>query len=58
MALTQAHWRPAAREMMARRKASGDSGVEALRALKRRLSDVIYAALLADLAAKDSATAG
>jgi transposase len=58
MALTQAHWHPAAREMMARRKASGDSGLEALRVLKRRLSDVIYAALLADLAAKDSATAG
>jgi transposase len=38
--------------MMDRRKASGDSGLEALRVLKRRLSDVVYVALQADLAAK------
>ena len=50
MALTQAHWHPAAKEMMLRRKASGDSGLEALRVLKRRLSDVVFAALQADLA--------
>jgi transposase len=37
---------------MARRKSGGDSGREALRVLKRRLSDVVYAALHADLAAK------
>jgi transposase len=37
IALTQAHWHPAAKEMMTRRKASGDSGLEALRVLKRRL---------------------
>jgi transposase len=49
MALTQAHWHPAAKEMMARRKAGGDSGMEALRVLKRRLSDVVYAALQADV---------
>ena len=36
--------------MMLRRKASGDSGLEALRVLKRRLSDVVFAALQADLA--------
>lgn len=35
--------------MMDRRKAGGDSGIEALRVLKRRLSDVVYAALRADL---------
>jgi hypothetical protein len=34
------------------RKASGDSGLEALRVLKRWLSDVVYAALQTDLAAK------
>ncbi len=34
--------------MMARRKAV-DSGLEALRVLKRRLSDVVCAALRADL---------
>ena len=48
MALTQAHWHPAAKDMMARRKARGDSGREALRVLKRRLSDVVYAALRED----------
>jgi len=37
---------------MDRRKARGDGGLEALRVLKRRLSDVIYAASQADLAAK------
>ncbi|WP_331717043.1 hypothetical protein [Rhodococcus qingshengii] len=37
--------------MMKRRKAGGDSGMEALRVLKRRLSDVVYAALRTDLAA-------
>ena len=48
MALTQAHWHPGAKQMIARRKASGDSGMEALRVLKRRLSDVVYAALQQD----------
>jgi transposase len=50
MALTQAHWHPPAKAMMQRRKANGDSGLEALRVLKRRLSDVVYAALREDLA--------
>jgi transposase len=49
IALTQAHWHPPAKEIMIRRKAGGDSGLEALRVLKRRLSDVVYAALRADL---------
>ncbi len=35
--------------MMLRRTANGDSGLEALRVLKRRLSDVVYAALRQDL---------
>jgi transposase len=35
---------------MDRRKASGGSGLEALRVLKRRLSDVVYAALREDRA--------
>ncbi len=50
IALTQAHWHEPAKLMMDRRKAGGDSGMEALRVLKRRLSDVVYAALRADLA--------
>jgi transposase len=49
IALTQAQWHPEARAMLARRKASGDGGLEALRVLKRRLSDVVYRALIADL---------
>ena len=49
IALTQAHWHEPAKQMMARRKAGGDSGMEALRVLKRRLSDVVYTALRADL---------
>jgi transposase len=35
--------------MIARRRANGDGGLEALRVLKRRLSDVVYRALRADL---------
>lgn len=48
MALTQAHWHPEAKALIARRRAAGDGGMEALRVLKRRLSDVVYRALLAD----------
>jgi transposase len=53
IALTQAHWHPDARAFIARRVEGGDSGREALRALKRRLSDVVYRALQADLAVDD-----
>ena len=52
IALTQAHWHPTSQSADARRKAGGDSGLEALRVLKRRLSDVVYAALRADLATR------
>lgn len=48
IALTQAHWHPDARALLARRRANGDGGLEALRVLKRRLSDVVYQALLTD----------
>jgi len=51
IALTQAHWHPPAKAMIARRRANGDGGLEALRVLKRRLSDVVYRALRADLTA-------
>lgn len=53
IALTQAHWHPDARAFITRRVEGGDSGREALRALKRRLSDVVYRALQADLAVDD-----
>jgi len=49
-ALTQVHWHPPAQAMIARRRANGDSGLEALRVLKRRLSDVVYRALRAHAA--------
>jgi transposase len=39
IAMTQAHRHPPARAMMQPRIASGDSGLEAPRVLKRRLSD-------------------
>jgi transposase len=48
IALTQAHYHPGARALIARRRANGDGGLEALRILKRRLSDVVYRALAAD----------
>ena len=39
IALTQARWHPRAGELLAHRKAGGDGGMEALRILRRRLSD-------------------
>jgi transposase len=50
IALTQVHWHPPAQAMIARRRANGDGGLEALRVLKRRLSDVVYRTLRADAA--------
>src|SRR6202162_2743367 len=48
IALTQARCYPPARELLERRTNSGDGGMERLRILKRRLSDVVYRAMLAD----------
>jgi hypothetical protein len=48
IALTQARHHADARRYLARRRANGDTPTEAIRALKRRLSDVVYRALLAD----------
>ena len=49
IAITQAHYHPGARALLDRRRAGGDTKAESLRALKRRLSDVVYRALLEDL---------
>jgi transposase len=57
IALTQIHWHPPAKELYTRRKANGDGGLEALRVLKRRLSDVVFRALLKDLSAELPAAA-
>ncbi len=48
IAMTQARLHPPARELMQRRQLNGDGGMEALRILKRRLSDVVYRAMLTD----------
>jgi transposase len=48
IAITQAHYEPAARDYLQQRRTNGDSSKEAIRALKRRLSDVVYKALLTD----------
>lgn len=57
IAMTQARCHPPARDLMNRRRTSGDGGMEALRVLKRRLSDVIYRALHADLTDRTSCEA-
>jgi transposase len=51
IAVTQKRRHPAAQAYLQRRTAAGDTPAEALRALKRRLSDIVYRALLADTAA-------
>ena len=48
IALTQARRHVGARTLLARRRAQGDSTKEAFRVLRRRLSDVVYQALLHD----------
>jgi transposase len=48
IALTQSRWDPRGKALIARRREQGDSSREALRVLKRRLSDVVYRALRAD----------
>ena len=57
MALTQMRVHPPAKAMIERRRAGGDGGMEALRVLKRRLSDVAYKALRADLNTRAELTA-
>jgi transposase len=48
IAMTQARCHQPAKDLISRRKAGGDGGLEALRVLKRRLSDVVYQALRTD----------
>jgi transposase len=57
IAMTQARCHPPARDLIARRKADGDGGLEALRILKRRLSDAVYQALRADVITRQTAVA-
>lgn len=53
IALTQARCDPRARAYIARRRAEGRTGREAIRALKRHLSDVVYRHLVADARAAE-----
>ena len=55
IAVTQKRCHPGAQAYLQHRAAAGDTPAEALRALKRRLSDIVYRMLLADSA--DTATA-
>jgi transposase len=48
IAVTQIRCHPKSRAYLKQRMAAGDTKTEALRALKRRLSDTVYRALLAD----------
>ena len=48
IAVTQIRCHPDAQAYLTHRIAAGDTKTEALRALKRRLSDIVYRALLAD----------
>ena len=48
IALTQARCHAPARELLDRRRKNGDGGMEALRVLKRRLSDVVFRAMVLD----------
>jgi hypothetical protein len=48
IAITQAHYRPDAIACLHRRRDAGVTNAESTRALKRRLSYVVYRALLAD----------
>jgi transposase len=48
IALTQARLHPDAQALLARRRANGDGGLEPLRVLKRRLSDVAHRTLTTD----------
>jgi transposase len=48
IALTQARCHHDARTLLGRRKASGEGGMEALRVRKRRLSDIVYRAMITD----------
>jgi len=58
IAVTQKRCHPAAQAYLQRRAAAGDTPTEALRALKRRLSDIVYRTLLADSADTTTAPVG
>lgn len=48
VAITQAHFRPEARDYLQCRSQAGDTTTESIRVLKRRLSDVVHQGLRRD----------
>jgi transposase len=58
IAVTQKRCHDGAKAYLERRMANGNTKTEALRALKRKLSDVVYRALLADAVAAAAACVG
>jgi transposase len=58
VAVTQKRWHPDAQAYLAKRTAAGNTSTEALRALKRKISDSIYRKLLADTARRTAAELG
>ena len=54
IAITQAHWHEPARQLLERHRDNGKNNAESIRVLKRRLSDVVYQALIRDARANDT----
>jgi transposase len=57
IAITQARHHEPARQLLQRRRDGGKNNTEAIRILKRRLSDVVYQALLRDPRSNGTAVA-
>lgn len=55
IAVTQLRIHPPAQDYFAKRRAAGNTKTEAIRALRRRLSDVVYRAMMADLRHRQAA---
>jgi transposase len=56
IAITQAHYHEPARQLLDRHRDGGKNTAEAIRILKRRLSDVVYQALLRDVRSTPTTT--
>lgn len=55
--MVKARFYPPARELLDRRISDGDGGMEGSRILKRRLSDVVYRAMITDKQTPETAAA-
>lgn len=50
IAMVQARWHPPAREYLVRKRTEGKTAAEARRCLKRHLANIVYRALMLDIA--------